>query len=130
MTKIVVAGIIRRGNLLLACQRRLDDRFPGKWEFPGGKVEEGELPEAALRRELEEELGIIAEIGKRVWQARHKYPDFPPVELDFFEVAKFIGEPINLAFEQIRWVRPDELPALDFLEADLPLVARLAGESL
>ena len=130
MTKIVVAGIIRRGNLLLACQRRLDDRFPGKWEFPGGKVEEGESPEDALRRELEEELGIRAEIGERVWQARHQYPNFPPVELDFFEITNFIGEPVNLAFEQIRWVRPDELPALDFLEADLALVAKLAGESL
>jgi 8-oxo-dGTP diphosphatase len=130
MTKIVVAAIIWRGDLLLACQRRLDDRFPGKWEFPGGKVEEGELPDAALRRELQEELGIIAEIGERVWQARHQYPNFDPVELDFFEVRNFIGEPVNLEFEQIRWLRPDELIALDFLEADLPLVAKLAGESL
>src|SRR5438128_2190297 len=129
MTTVVVAGIIRRENLLLACRRRLDDRFPGKWEFPGGKVEKGESPEAALRRELEEELGIIAEIGECVWQSRHQYPEFPPVELNFFEVTKFTGEPVNLAFEQMRWVRPDELTALDFLEADLPLVAKLAGES-
>jgi 8-oxo-dGTP diphosphatase len=130
MTKIVVAAIIWRGDLLLACQRRLDDRFPGKWEFPGGKVEQGELPHAALRRELEEELGIIAEIGERVWQTLHQYPNFDPVELDFFEVRNFVGEPVNLEFEQIRWLRPDELTALDFLEADLPLVAKLAGESL
>ena len=127
MTKIlVVAGILRRDGQVLACQRRLTDRFPGRWEFPGGKVEDGEDPAAALRRELEEELGILAEIGEHITQTSHQYPGFNPVELHFYEVEGFAGEPLNLAFEQIVWMDPAELPLLDFLEADIPLVNRLA----
>lgn len=126
MTTIVVAGIIRRDGQILACQRRLADRFPGKWEFPGGKLEEGEVPVDALRRELEEELGIMAEVGELICRTTHQYAGFNPVELHFFEVEGFAGEPLNLAFEQILWMDPAELPTLDFLEADLPLVNRLA----
>lgn len=126
MTVMVVAGILRRDGQILACQRRLTDRFPGRWEFPGGKVEEGEDPVDALRRELEEELGIMAEIGEHIWKTNHQYPGHNPVELHFFEVEGFAGEPLNLAFEQIVWLDPAELPTLDFLEADLPVVNRLA----
>jgi 8-oxo-dGTP diphosphatase len=128
MKVVVVAGIIRRDGQILACQRRLTDRFPGRWEFPGGKVELDEQPVEALRRELEEELGILAEIGERIWITSHQYPGFNPVELHFFEVEGYAGEPLNLAFEQIIWMAPSELTTLDFLEADLPLVQRLALE--
>jgi 8-oxo-dGTP diphosphatase len=126
MALIVVAGILRRDGQILACQRRLTDRFPGRWEFPGGKLEPGESPAAALRRELEEELGIVAEIGDCLGRTTHQYPGFNPVELHFFEVTGFAGEAVNLAFEQIVWMDPAELPTLDFLEADVPLVNRLA----
>lgn len=128
MTVIVVAGILRREGQILACQRRLTDRFPGRWEFPGGKVEQGEDPATALRRELKEELGIAAEIGECIWQNTHQYPGFNPVQLHFYDVVGFAGEPLNLAFHRIAWMDPAGLSALDFLEADMPLVLKLAGQ--
>ncbi|MSO19921.1 MAG: (deoxy)nucleoside triphosphate pyrophosphohydrolase [Acidobacteria bacterium] len=126
MRRVVVAGLIWRDGRVLACQRRLSDRFPGKWEFPGGKLEPGETLEAALRRELDEELGIHAEPGEIIWRTDHQYPDCDPVELIFFAVRSFTGEPKNLAFAQMRWMQPADLLTLDFLEADLPLVRKLA----
>lgn len=125
-TLTVVAGLLWKEDTVLACQRRLDDRFGGKWEFPGGKVESGEEPAAALRRELEEELGVIAEIGELVWRTEHQYSGFPPVEILFFTITKFEGEPENRAFQQIRWMHPARLLQLDFLEADLPFVEKMA----
>jgi 8-oxo-dGTP diphosphatase len=122
----VAAGILRREGKILACRRRLGDAFGGRWELPGGKIRPGETPEIALARELAEELGISARIGARVEHVHHAYPDHPPVEIHFHEVTSFRGEPVNRSFETIRWMAPADLPALDWLEADRPLVERLA----
>jgi 8-oxo-dGTP diphosphatase len=101
--------------------------MPLKWEFPGGKIEEGEQPRDAMRRELEEELGIVAEVGVEVARIVHEYPGGGAVELRFFEVRSYQGEIENRIFREIRWVKRQELLELDFLEADLGLVKDLAA---
>ncbi|MGD9764941.1 MAG: (deoxy)nucleoside triphosphate pyrophosphohydrolase [Candidatus Binatia bacterium] len=121
----VSAGIIVRDGRVLACQRRPEEAHGGRWEFPGGKRENGESPADCLRRELMEELGIEAEIGPEIWRAEHSYPGRAPVALVFFRVDLFAGEPQNFAFATLRWLPPADLGSLDFLEADRDLVARL-----
>jgi 8-oxo-dGTP diphosphatase len=123
----VAAGILRRDAHVLACQRLPEASFGLRWEFPGGKIERGESPAEALRRELREELGIGSEIGAEVARIGHTYHDHAPVLLHFFEVARFEPEPRNLAFAAIRWAAVAELASLDWLEADRDLVRRLAA---
>jgi 8-oxo-dGTP diphosphatase len=125
--KRVVAALIVKDGLLLACQRTRHQPMPLKWEFPGGKIEDGEQPRDAMRRELEEELGILPEVGEEVRRFIHEYPGGGSVELRFFEVRKYQGELENRIFREIRWVTRKELPELDFLEADLSLVKDLAA---
>lgn len=124
--KRVVAALMLDGDKLLVCQRTRHQTMPLKWEFPGGKIEDGEQPRDALRRELEEELGIQAEIGDEVSRIRHEYPNGGAVELRFFTVRKYSGELENRIFRDIRWVPRSELLTFDFLEADLGLVRELA----
>jgi 8-oxo-dGTP diphosphatase len=119
-------GAIGRGEVLI-CQRRTDQFMPLKWEFPGGKIEPGESPEMALRRELQEELGIQAEIGRNVTTLRHVYPNGGELELQFFVVEKFAGEITNFIFHDVRWEKLDNLPQYEFLEADRLLVRDLAA---
>ena len=126
---VAVALLWEQGRLLI-CQRSLKDDFPGKWEFPGGKVEPEESPQIALRRELREELGITAEVGEPVWSVEHQYPGRTGVLLLFFAVASYRGRMENRIFEQIQWVPPEQLPGYDFLEADLMLVQKLADGSI
>jgi len=125
--KRVVAALIVKDDRMLACQRTRHQPMPLKWEFPGGKIEEGEQPRAALRRELEEELGIEASIGDEVARIHHEYPSGGSVELRFFEVREYQGEIENRIFREIRWVTRTELLDLDFLEADRSLVRDLAA---
>jgi len=125
--KRVVAALILKDDQILACQRTRHQPMPLKWEFPGGKIEEGEQPRDALRRELEEELGIEATIGNEVARIHHEYPSGGAVELRFFEVHDYEGKVENRIFREIRWVNRSELPELDFLEADLGLVKDLAA---
>ena len=123
----MVAGLLLQRNRFLICQRPAPGDFPGKWEFPGGKIEAGENLQAALRRELQEELGITAEIGEEVWRAEHQYPGHAPVLLFFFAVARYQGTAENRVFQQICWVDRRKLPEYDFLEADRPLVQKIAA---
>lgn len=128
--KRVVAGLIVKDGKLLACQRTRHQTMPLKWEFPGGKIEEREQPRDALRRELEEELGILATIGDEVKRIQHEYPNGGMVELRFFVVREFQREIENRIFRDIQWAEPKDLPAFDFLEADLTLVRDLAAGKL
>lgn len=121
----VVAGILERDTRLLICQRRAEDAFPLKWEFPGGKVRAGESAAEALHRELREELSIDATLGLEIERLHYRYPAGEEFELIFFAVMSFAGEPRNRAFQDIRWVSRAELPDYDFLEADRALVTRL-----
>ncbi|MGH7930324.1 MAG: (deoxy)nucleoside triphosphate pyrophosphohydrolase [Candidatus Binatia bacterium] len=121
----VVAGLIYRDGRLLVCQRRADGAFPLKWEFPGGKVEEGESDVVALRRELREELAVDVREAGFVVQHDHSYRNGPRVSLNFYNVYEFDGEPQNLVFQQISWLKLVELQPLDFLDGDRPLIAQL-----
>jgi 8-oxo-dGTP diphosphatase len=126
MKQVVAALIVRDGKLLI-CQRTKHQAMPLKWEFPGGKIEAGEQPTDALRRELEEELGIEARVEDELVRVRHTYRNGGAVELRFFLVREFSGEVENRIFKDVRWVAPAELLAYDFLEADVGLVKDLAS---
>lgn len=125
--KQVAAALILRGGQVLICQRTRYQPMPLKWEFPGGKIEHGEQPTDALRRELDEELGIEAKIGDEVARIRYLYKSGGAVELRVFVVQEFRGEPENRIFRDIQWVNLADLPDYDFLEADLELVKDLAA---
>ncbi|MEZ5367094.1 MAG: (deoxy)nucleoside triphosphate pyrophosphohydrolase [Bryobacterales bacterium] len=121
----VVAGILVQGGAILACRRRSDQAHPGKWEFPGGKVEPGESPEQALRRELSEELHIEARIGREIERYEFAYPGKSPILLIFLAVEGWDGDLDSSFFAETLWRRPAELADLDFLEGDLPFLDRL-----
>ncbi|MCI0567909.1 MAG: (deoxy)nucleoside triphosphate pyrophosphohydrolase [Acidobacteria bacterium] len=128
----VAAGILSRGEQVLICQRSQAGAFAGKWEFPGGKLQEGESAEEALVRELAEELDIVVrrENLRHLQTLRHRYPEGPEVELYFFQVVVFQREPQNRSFQQIAWIPASQAESFDFLEADKGLVARLAAGAL
>ncbi|HEV7555467.1 MAG TPA: (deoxy)nucleoside triphosphate pyrophosphohydrolase [Kofleriaceae bacterium] len=126
---LVVAALIRDGDgRVLITQRRADQSLPLQWEFPGGKVEPGEAPAAALARELREELGIGAAVG-RIWEVLfHAYPTFDLVML-VYECTIVDGNPRPVEVADVMWVTPTELPRWDILPADRPLVVRLVDEA-
>ena len=121
MTTVAVCVLERDGRILI-CQRRAGQPHPLKWEFPGGKLEEGELPEAALVRELREELGIDATPGGELMRYEFAYPGKNPILLIFFRVTSWRGEVENRIFEDILWQRPVRLREYDFLDGDLPFL--------
>ncbi len=125
--KQVAAGLIVQGETLLICQRTRHQFFPLQWEFPGGKIEEGEQPRDALVRELDEELGIRAAVGDEVARIRHDYAHGGSIELRFFVVPAFSGEIENRIFRDVRWVHRRDLPSYHFLEADEKLVRDIAA---
>jgi 8-oxo-dGTP diphosphatase len=126
--RLVVAAIIERSDRrILICQRRRDDTSPLKWEFPGGKVEPGESPEAALARELREELAVTLEKYAELGRSRHKYIMTPEeLEIRFFAVSIVEREITPKCFEQVAWVLPKELANYDFLAANAQLIAQVA----
>jgi 8-oxo-dGTP diphosphatase len=126
MRQVVAAIIVQNGKVLI-CQRTQYQPMALKWEFPGGKIEPGEQPRAALRRELDEELGIGAVVGDELVRIRHTYKNGGAVELRFFLIEAFQGEIENRIFKDIRWVGRNELPNFDFLEADAGLVQDIAA---
>jgi 8-oxo-dGTP diphosphatase len=123
----VVAAVIERDGRILICQRKTGGRHALKWEFPGGKVEPGEVSVSALARELREELQIQAVIGPSIHTETVRYSGSPPIRLEFFHVTEFQGDPVNLEFEQIVWEVPRNLTAYDFLEGDIEFVKKLAS---
>jgi len=126
---LVVAGIIRKGDRILICQRQRSDAYGLQWEFPGGKVKDQETMPAALERELEEELAIQAEVGREVFRLRYHYPD-RYVEVVFFAIPNFRGELRNQVFEAIEWAPCAKLSEYNFLEADRELVNRISKGEL
>jgi 8-oxo-dGTP diphosphatase len=121
----VSAGILERDGRILICKRRADQPHPGKWEFPGGKLEAGETPEAALVRELREELGIESQTPAEITRYEFCYPGKQPILLIFLKVPGWTGELENRIFEIITWETPDTLKNYDFLEGDVPFIESL-----
>lgn len=127
MRTVVAAVIARSDRRLLIGQRRRSDTSALKWEFPGGKVERGETPEAALERELLEELGTTLRKCTPIGRVVHKYAETPEeLEIVFFAAAISEGQLTPRTFEKVEWVLPKELGEYDFLAANAGLVANLA----
>ena len=128
----VAAAVIRGADGRVLIARRADTQHQGGlWEFPGGKVEEGEAIQVALSRELQEELGIVVTRSRPLIQVHHDYPD-KQVLLDVWEVSAFTGEPHGAEGQPLRWVTARELADYEFPAANRPIVAaaRLPGDYL
>jgi 8-oxo-dGTP diphosphatase len=125
----VVAAIIEREGRILICRRKPEQAHPLQWEFPGGKVESGETPAQALARELEEELGVRGAAGGELARTEFTYPGKQPIELIFYRVHSFTGEPENRVFHETQWVMPFELKAFDFVEGDHDFIRWSAGNA-
>ncbi len=127
MLRVVAAVIEREDRRLLIGQRRRGDTSPLKWEFPGGKVKNGEELQVALARELQEELGVRLMKSLEIAQVRQQYANYPEeLEIHFFAARISDKEVTPRSFEQVAWVLPKELGQYDFLPANRELIARLA----
>ena len=122
---LVVAALVRAQGRVLMSQRRPDQSFPLCWEFPGGKVDPGEAPEAALVRELQEELGCEAHVGEIFEVVFHPYDDFDLYML-VYECA-LATAPVPMQVAAVAWFPPSELPTLPLPPADHPLARKLAA---
>lgn len=121
---VMVAILRDASGQVLITDRPAGKAQAGRWEFPGGKLERDEAPEAGLRRELLEELGVVAGPMQRLIEIHHTYPDFS-VRLDVREIAHFGGSPRGREGQKLKWVSPDRLPHEDILEADRPVIQAL-----
>ena len=129
MTRAVVAVIHQNGRILV-CQRGRHSRFALKWEFPGGKVEEGESTLECLMRELREELSVEVDGFDRQETRINDYDDGSTFEVTYCFVSRFNGTPKNNVFEQILWTSLTELRTLDILSGNKPFVDLLREDDL
>jgi 8-oxo-dGTP diphosphatase len=121
---VVAAAILDGSGRVLIAERPAGRHMAGRWEFPGGKVAPGESEEAALARELAEELGIEVTGARAMMRLQHRYPD-RAVELSMWVVESYRGEPRALDGQRLKWVPRAQLGGEDILEADRPFVAAL-----
>jgi mutator protein MutT len=131
MVKVAVGIIIQNGlaapdfSQVLMCQRKPTAPYPLKWEFPGGKFENGETAEECLLRELKEELDIVAEVGGLYHREHYMYPDSGTFDVHYHLVPSFSGVLVNRAFTRIRWVPVADLPKFDILEGNRAVIQKL-----
>jgi 8-oxo-dGTP diphosphatase len=121
----VVAAVVRRGETILVTRRPDRPGRPGQWEFPGGKVEDGEGEQDALRREIEEELGCAVLVGELLLRHAHRYPELE-VDLAFYRcalAADAVPRPLGVA--EIAWAAVGTLADYDFLEADRAVLGEI-----
>ena len=127
VTHVAAAVIERADGQFLLGQRAADTFYPGHWEFPGGKREEGEPWADCLIRELKEELDVEVEVGEVFEEVVHRYPE-KTVRLRFFFATLKKGEPRPLGCADVRWVTRAELSRHEFPPADAELIQRLVAE--
>ncbi len=120
---VVAAAVVEREARVMLCQRLPNAHNGLKWEFPGGKLEAGETPEAALARELREELDIDVAVGRVRDAVYHRYPDRDVLVL-FYSCSILSGEPIAVQCNAVAWVKQEDMPCYDFAGADLAFVKR------
>lgn len=133
MIKVAVGIIVRNSTpqqtvQVLLCQRKKSSRYGLKWEFPGGKVEEGESIEDCLRRELREELNILADVGPLFHRQDYVYPDSGTFDVYYHLVPSFSGQLLNRVFESFAWAGISKLHEYDVLEGNKDVVAKLMRE--
>lgn len=124
----VVAAVVVRDRRLLLCQRHDGPHLPLLWEFPGGKVDQDETPVEALARELDEELGVLSEVGPLFSEVRHRYPE-KSVWIRFYATA-IRGRPRPRVHRRIRWIGEEELDDYDVPPANTSVLRRLRREGL
>lgn len=117
---MVGAAVFDEAGRLLAARRSSPPRYAGQWEFPGGKVEDGETPEAALVRECREELGVEVTVGELVGEV-----GIPIGRLRVYRARIISGVPVPREHSALRWLGPDELDDVPWIDADRPLVTLL-----
>lgn len=120
---VVVAAVIERDGAFLVARRQAGTHLAGYWEFPGGKLNDGETLEQGLQREIKEELSTDIHEMRKIFETSHAYPE-RLVELHFYRCA-LIGTPRPMLGQELRWVRRDELAALEFPPADAELIAEI-----
>lgn len=129
MAKLVTAAIMTDGQRVLIAKRRADNASAGRWEFPGGKIEERESPEQCLAREMKEEFGIEVEVGNFFGESLYDYEN-GSIRLVAYWARWISGELSLNVHEAVKWVQPGELEVYDFLPADVPLAEKLATTQL
>jgi 8-oxo-dGTP diphosphatase len=124
--KRVTAAILRKDGKILIAKRQRGDAFEGKWEFPGGKIEDGETPEQCLKRELFEEIGIDTIVQKLLCIVSYSYAE-GSILLYAYEVAHSKSDFELKVHEEVKWAEPCDLGMYDFLEADKLIIEKLVG---
>lgn len=122
--KIVTAAVILNNEKILIAQRAEGQSLAGKWEFPGGKIEEGETLEECLKREIKEELDVTIEVGKFIGESVYKY-DFGEIKLLAYSSKWISGEFKLTVHTKIHWISIEEIDDYDFAPADLMIVEKL-----
>ena len=123
----VTAAIILKGSEILIARRAPNKHLAGFWEFPGGKIEEGETPQECLKRELQEELGIVVNVGAFFMQNEHHYGD-KIIVLKAYECEHISGNIVLSDHDQVKWVEKSEFANFKFAPADIPFLKALNGE--
>ncbi len=121
----VVGAVIFKDNKILCAQRGTEKSLPLLWEFPGGKIEKGEKPEEALKREIQEEMHCSIEVGEKIEHTVYEY-DFGIVHLTTYQCKLIEGEPVLTEHAAIKWLSPEELPTLEWAPADIPAIEKIA----
>lgn len=124
-----VVGAVIVDNGTVYCTQRGSGALAGKWEFPGGKLEDGESPEQALAREIEEELSCQVDVGDHIVTTRHEY-DFATVVLTTYYCTLRSGRPTLSEHQEDAWLAPDALASLDWAPADIPAVHQIQRDLL